>query len=335
MKFRIEFCIIAPVLTVLCVYIMGMAGCSVRSADTSPSPESLPLTIEIDSPNDGTIFKTNLVEVSGVVSRPEASVVVSGREATVAYDGSFYAYLDLAKGENIIEAIAISGGGMAMASVKVTYSPAVAVYLGGSGQEIHQPTGEITITAMGHVIPVEASVKVNGVPVEVSKDGSFSTSIQLREGNNIIRAAASYEGDEDNHSFTLILEDGQVIPPPGQGMMYLSRFSHEESVEMKAGGEVHLGVVGDIRKDMPDPAMLTCEIYPVAGEYSKTKVLPEGMEVTIEPSRFTVHPNTIYHLNINIKTTSDTPPGEYYLYFPKYCNGNRFMGGWIKLDVKS
>ncbi len=295
----------------------------------------MPLTVEINSPADGTVFKTNLVRVSGAVSRPEVSVRVNGHEATVAFDGSFYAYLDLIKGENKIEAVAIYGKETARASINATYSQAVAVYVSSSDTgSLIKPGDDIFITAIGHVIPVEAAVEVNGVPVDVDNDGSFSTRVQLYSGNNIIAAKASFKGEEDTYSFTLIVEGGHIIPPPGQGFIYLSRFTYEQSIEMKAGEEIYVSIVGDIRKDIPDAIRLSCELYPVAGEYSETKIFPEGLEVCVEPSGFTVHPNTVYSLTMAIKTTGDTPPGEYYLYFPIYSNG-RYMGGWIKLVVKS
>jgi hypothetical protein len=294
-----------------------------------------PLKIDINSPLDGTITKTNLVRVSGIVSSPEASVRINGHEATVAFDGSFYAYLDLAKGKNKIEAVAITGKETARTSINATYSQALAVHLSSSDTgDLVQPGEDIFITALGHVIPVVAAVEVNGVPVEVAEDGSFSMQVQLYEGNNIVTAKATFEGEADTYSFTRIVEDGRIIPPPGQGMMYLSRFSYEQSIEMKAGGEIYMGVVGNIRKDIFDGIKLSCELYPVAGEYSETRVFPEGLEVSIEPSGFTVHPNTVYNLTMAIKTTQDTLPGEYYLYFPVHSNG-RYMGGWIKLVIKS
>lgn len=165
-----------------------------------------------------------------------------------------------------------------MAVVTITYSPAVAVYISGSG-DIDQSDAKVIITVTGHVILVEASVEVNGTPVKVSQGGNFSTPVQIYDGNNIVCASASFEGEEDSYSFVRIVEDGKVIIPPGQGLMYQSRFSYEESVEMEAGEEMHLGIVGDIRKGIPDPIILSCELDAVDGEYSEKEISPEGMEV--------------------------------------------------------
>lgn len=86
----------------LFMVMVGLVILLISVVSTAVSCGYAPLSIELDSPDDGAVTKTNLVKASGIVSKPGAVVKIDGKEATVSGDGSFYAYLDLAEGENTI-----------------------------------------------------------------------------------------------------------------------------------------------------------------------------------------------------------------------------------------
>ena len=100
---------------------------------------TLPLLLEITSPQDGTTVTEGIVSISGTVSDPEATVttiayalpslvMVDNVEVEVAEDGTFAADVELTEGENMIAVSAKVGvaklGGQAKTKrVTVTYSP--------------------------------------------------------------------------------------------------------------------------------------------------------------------------------------------------------------------
>ena len=81
-----------------------------------------PLSLEINSPEDGSELSWDLLKVIGTVSHAEASVTVNGVEAQVAEDGTFFAYVELREGENLIKAIATLNGKEATTDITCTSS---------------------------------------------------------------------------------------------------------------------------------------------------------------------------------------------------------------------
>ena len=87
--------------------------------------DAVPLRLEISSPVDGERFETDLVEVTGTVSRPEASVFVNGIAAD-ATGGNFSAQgAKLSHGSNTIAVLAQDGEDEAVATVEVELLAAV------------------------------------------------------------------------------------------------------------------------------------------------------------------------------------------------------------------
>ena len=87
--------------------------------------DAVPLRVEISSPVEGERFETDLVEVTGSVSRPEASVFVNGVAADAA-GGNFSAQgLKLSPGSNTIAVLARDGEDEAVATVEVELLAAV------------------------------------------------------------------------------------------------------------------------------------------------------------------------------------------------------------------
>jgi len=106
------------ILFVFTLFCLSLSGCTTK----------IPLSLQIDSPEDGAEFSVNVQKVSGVVSDPEATVRINDIEAKVDRDGAFYAYIDLTKGENTIEAGATRGNDTHSETITVSFSPELAVY---------------------------------------------------------------------------------------------------------------------------------------------------------------------------------------------------------------
>lgn len=85
---------------------------------------SLPLAIELSSPEGKAELTESPVTVSGKVSDPAARVTVNGIEAEVTNDGTFSASVELVEGENTIEIIAtVDGKEPVTQTITVTYKP--------------------------------------------------------------------------------------------------------------------------------------------------------------------------------------------------------------------
>ena len=82
-----------------------------------------PLSLEINSPEDGTTATESLVIVSGVVSSPKATTKVNDVEVEVAEDGAFSTNVELAEGENVITIVAALGEQTVTRTARVTHQP--------------------------------------------------------------------------------------------------------------------------------------------------------------------------------------------------------------------
>ena len=181
------------ILVVIPLLCLTLAGCATPS-----------LTVEVTSPMDGASFTESPVTVSGTVSDPEATVTVNGEDVEVAKDGSFSTQVELTEGENVIEAAAVLGEQKVSKSITVTYAPvAPALSLEIASPQDGAELTESPVTVDGTVSDPEATVTVNGEDVEVAEDdchcgfrGSFSTDVELSEGENTITVTATLEGQE-------------------------------------------------------------------------------------------------------------------------------------------
>ncbi len=111
-------------------------------------------------------------------------------------------------------------------------------------------------------------------------------------------------------------------PVPGKSHLSMARVRYDDSVSIKAGETKSLDVILETRNSGPGQV-----IYEISR-------VPDGLDVSIEPSQFMAYPNTEYHSTITIKVSPELPPGEYRLSFGK--NFERvFSGvGWIKINVE-
>ena len=80
--------------------------------------------LTIWEPEDGAIVTRSSVAVRGVVSDPEATVTVNDVEVSVlAKYRSFYYFVDLTEGVNIITVVATFGEATVIKTITVTHRP--------------------------------------------------------------------------------------------------------------------------------------------------------------------------------------------------------------------
>jgi nitrogen fixation protein FixH len=151
------------------------------------------LTLEIDSPQDKSEVTESPITVSGTVSDPAAVVTVNGQQAEVAGDGTFSASAELDYGENTITVEAtVENWETETRTVSVTR---ILTLLVTSPQDKAEVT-ESPITVKGVVSDPAAVVTVDNQETEVAENGTFSTTTELKSGENIIVVTATVEGQE-------------------------------------------------------------------------------------------------------------------------------------------
>lgn len=118
------------------------------------SSDDTPPTIEVTTPERGTLAEGATVTVTGTVADDAPGrlrVVVNGVEASLAPGGAFTATIDLAPGVEIIETIAIDGGGNQARDVRAVLSGTLAPADGAVADAIGVRVGPSGFQAIGRV----------------------------------------------------------------------------------------------------------------------------------------------------------------------------------------
>ena len=171
---------------------------SINVTYTPPAP----LTVEITSPEDGTEVSETTATVTGTVSYPEAAVEVNGVAVEVAEDGTFTVQVELIEGSNTITAAASLEEQTAEDSITVTCILPLTIEITSPEDGAVSSTNLIGVS--GTVSHAAATVKVNGVDVEVAEDGTFSIDVTLIKGENAIAAVATLDEREAQDSITVV-----------------------------------------------------------------------------------------------------------------------------------
>ncbi|GAI93323.1 unnamed protein product, partial [marine sediment metagenome] len=132
--------------------------------------------------------------------------------------------------------------------------------------------------------------------------------------------------------------------PPGSFILGRAKIIFERSVQLKAGETKSLDVTLETGRDGPDEVTYTIfrlkHCYPleyrgdVGVPLEDRLPMPEGLEVGIEPSRFTVYPHNTYISVVTIKTTPELPAGEYVLFLDHRSEHIACGGGCITVTVE-
>lgn len=298
------------------------------SATTAEKPK-----LNIISPHDNAEFKVNLLPVTGTVSDAEATVLVNGIEAAVAVDGSFQGYAVLAEGENSIGVTALKGEVKTAKNIKVTFTPALVVYLEHPFPAMGVDYTKEPMVVTGKVNKLEARVTVNGKDTTVAADRSFTVQVQLKEGSNSIKAVATLgdERDEVYISF-MVSETGFLSPVPGYSHFFAASLEYEHEITLSTGEIKRLGLTLETRKD--GPGRFYGRLFHVDREYGlMPQPMPGGLDAYLEPPEFIAYPNATYHFNLVFGTTLELDPGTYYLHFYHTFETGFYGSGWIEIKL--
>jgi uncharacterized protein YfaP (DUF2135 family) len=283
------------------------------------------VSLAIDFPQDKTTYKANVLPVTGTVSDSTAVVVVDGKEARVAEDGSFHGYAALREGENSIEVNAIKGNLRITRNISVTFDPALVIYL----DVHHEPGADYTkepVAVSGLVNKPGAKVTINGQAVTVAADGSFSAWIET-EGADWLTAVATFEDERDEAREAL-------SPTPGYSIFSAAKLEYESEVTMDVGDTARLELTLETRKD--GPGSFSGRLFHVDGEYEILPLpMPEGLDAYLEPPEFTAYSNTTYNFNLVLATTSELLQGIYHLHFYNHLENGFYSNGYIRVTVHS
>ena len=271
--------------------------------------QEAPATITLES--DGQEIHVNLVKFVGAVSLG-TTVTVNNTAATVASDGSYYAFLDLPfGGKNTIDVTETQGTAATTRSIAVTFSPPLFVLLDNDMQfNEHTNYRRTPLKVTGIVSDPRAEVTVNGYRAKVAEDGSFSARIRLTQGNIQAVGRLGDQVDEDSELFGF--SGGKLYPIPMVQHPQLSyaEISPSATVNLKAGESSSLDYVIHARKDVfrSDCDVSIKQIRDTSGT---TEPNASELSADVTPSNFGLYPNVNYHSTIDIKTSVDLTPGKY------------------------
>lgn len=218
----------------------------------------------------------------------------------------------------------------------LTSSCPLAIYLDSPHLNANEPAPSGPVLVTGWVNKPQASITVNGVAVQVNSDGDFSSKVQFREGNNIIQAVAMLDDQVDTMGWTVMVDDGIISFPPGQGLHYLSELRLEHLIEVNAGWTKISYIDFETRKEFREPVKYAYAITFVGKEYSEITIpLPEGLEVTIKPPWFIGCPNNTYRSALTVETKSTLTAGDYWFLFEQTSELGGKTTTWINIKVLS
>jgi uncharacterized protein YfaP (DUF2135 family) len=229
-----------------------------KAKDTTP-PEIL-----ITEPIDGAILNQQNIVVSGTTEK-DAEVTVNGILTPVNVDGSFKQNITLVEGKNTITVVAKDeAGNISTKSLNITLDttpPLLSITSPSEKFVTNQNLIQISgVTEQG------ASVSIAGVEVSVNSDGTFSKSIPLKEGVNVIKIEA--RDKSGNAAFTSIEGILDTIPP------ILNITSPSENFVSNSPNVLLTGITEKGTKITVDGAEITVN---TDGSFSKQLILKEGI----------------------------------------------------------
>ncbi len=146
------------------------------------------MTLQLTSPTSRGTVTDSETTVTGVISEPSATVAVNDTEVEVGSDGSFTRTVPLEYGSNTI-AVRASAEGFRDTSRTVTITRSLTLDVTTPEDDVTVSSNRITIA--GNVSDPAATVHVQGYPVPVNADGTFSRDLTLYYPSTIISIVAS------------------------------------------------------------------------------------------------------------------------------------------------
>lgn len=174
---------------------------SVTYAKPCPKP-----SVTILNPKNGAKPTNQFITINGTVlninSKAEMTLKLNGINIPFTYNAStktFTANYDLTAGNNVITATVTNACGTDSKTVNIGWTPpcpkpAVSIGFPGNGVSVTTPTIQVSGTVTNINSQSDFQLKVNGSNANFtynSSTNSFTTSVTLKEGNNVILATAA------------------------------------------------------------------------------------------------------------------------------------------------
>ena len=149
-------------------------------------------TLSVTSPADGLLTRDSIVTVAGTVSdQSSVSVTINGVPVTVT-NGSFQGSVSLQEGTNVITIKAIDASNNTTIIVRNVVRDSTPPSLTISTPSNGLITNQTSVTVSGTATDVHAvTISVNGTAISVGQNGSWTTSITLKQGVNTITIVAT------------------------------------------------------------------------------------------------------------------------------------------------
>ncbi len=194
------------------VTVNGSVGryVTVRVTATDTTKPSLMIT----APAPNALTNQTSIAVSGTISDQTATTVtVNGVTATVTANTSYTATVPLnAEGTNLLTVRATDAGGRSVDSTRTVIRDTQAPSLGVSAPADGAITKNTTITVSGTASDANGvTVNTNGTPFTLQGDGSFSGSIALSAGPNVLTTTAT-DGAGNTTSIVRTVTQDAVAP---------------------------------------------------------------------------------------------------------------------------
>jgi subtilisin family serine protease/uncharacterized protein YfaP (DUF2135 family) len=165
------------------VVATDLAG-NLARVDVTVHRDTIPPPLMVTEPSSGSWLNYPTVIVRGV-SEQGATVSVGGQLATVQSDGSFEVPVALMEGSNLINLTATDTAGNSASAQVIVNVDTIPPFLVVSSPDDGLLTNIDSLQATGMTEPA-ASLTINGNPIAVQPDGSFSSTITLQNGQNDI-----------------------------------------------------------------------------------------------------------------------------------------------------
>ena len=163
-------------------------------------------SIELTSPENGSISNFREITISGTISGDIAALSIAGSNAVLQADGSFSHTVSLVDGINYFEILAESvNNTLAKKLISVEYQPPPPLTASFSQPLDGQEKYHTPISVLGTVNDPEATVTVNDTATTVEQ-GIFQLELELSEGlNTLILEARDLNGQSVSQSINVTL----------------------------------------------------------------------------------------------------------------------------------
>ena len=293
----------------LALTLLLPAGCDLIKGGGDTATNQMPgqASFGILSPVDGLASRTNVIKVEGTAPENVSAVTINGKPAYVA-DSAFFGFVELAEGQNTIEAKASISGKMLIQDIKVSFVRPLAVFI----HDVIEPGVNYLIeplTITGFVTLPQASVTVDGALVSVQADGTFTTKVMVNQPTDLIRATALLGTETDTRTLVYLFQDGHLL----RGPSYPFESREPELIVGKyqgvtRGADANVDFTLKPNKNIPSPQ--SCRfIVPGTGGGS----IPAGLGFTFYQETFIAYPNASYNLTFSVTASKNITPGNYSL----------------------